>query len=281
MIGEGRTRTRSSIFWGRRFGPGGRRTGRGSTSLTSVRRWRTTRARRYGRRFGTGSCLCAATSRSKICRGCSTRRSGAGSNITGGIIARHCTRLCGNWTARWPAGPIGSTRSCVVIGEERRTGSHGFPGVIQGCLPTGRWACGVAPQWEPYERRRSCTVLRGREGEIPPRYSPCATSARAPVRAAGARNCTTDEGRPLGTSLQERVPNHLRLLWSKAMVVSAGGKGLGRTRSGDWQEEDRKGTTEDVSKAEGWCQNRGESFPRDQLRRNLLTDGVAPGMKVA
>jgi len=33
------------------------------------------------------------------------------------------------------------------------------------------------------------------------------------------------------------------------MVVSTGEKGLGRTRSGDWQEEDRKGTTDDVSKA--------------------------------
>jgi hypothetical protein len=68
-------------------------------------------------------------------------------------------------------------------------------------------------------------------------------------RAIGVRNCATDEGRPLGTGWQEQVPNHLRLLWSKAMVVSAGGKGLERTRSGDWQEEDRKGTTEDVSKA--------------------------------
>jgi hypothetical protein len=63
------------------------------------------------------------------------------------------------------------------------------------------------------------------------------------------RNCSTDEGRPLGTGLQEQVPNHLRRLWSKAMVVSTGGKGLGRTRSGEWQEEDRKGTTDDVSKA--------------------------------
>jgi hypothetical protein len=62
-------------------------------------------------------------------------------------------------------------------------------------------------------------------------------------------NCSTDEGRPLGTGLQERVPNHLRRLWSKAMVVSTEGKGLERTRSGDWQEEDRKGTTDDVSKA--------------------------------
>jgi hypothetical protein len=62
-------------------------------------------------------------------------------------------------------------------------------------------------------------------------------------------NCLTDGGRPLGASLQERVPNHLRRLWSKAMVVSTEGKGLERTRSGDGQEEDRKGTTDDVSKA--------------------------------
>ena len=67
-------------------------------------------------------------------------------------------------------------------------------------------------------------------------------------RAVGVRNCLTDEGRPLGTGLQEQVPNHLRRLWSKVMVVSTEGKGLGRTRSGDWQEEDRKGITDEVSK---------------------------------
>ena len=61
-------------------------------------------------------------------------------------------------------------------------------------------------------------------------------------------NCITDEGRPLGTGWQEQVPNHLRRLWPKAMVVSTEGKGLARTRSGDRQEEDRKGTTMEVSK---------------------------------
>jgi len=61
--------------------------------------------------------------------------------------------------------------------------------------------------------------------------------------------CSTDEGRPLGTGLQEQVPNHLQRLWTKAMVVSTEGKGLARTRSGDRQEEDRKGTTIEVSKA--------------------------------
>jgi hypothetical protein len=67
-------------------------------------------------------------------------------------------------------------------------------------------------------------------------------------RAVGVRNCLTDEGRPLGIGLQEQVPNHLRRLWSKAMVVNAEGKGLEITGSGDRQEEDRKGTTAEVSK---------------------------------
>ena len=62
-------------------------------------------------------------------------------------------------------------------------------------------------------------------------------------------NYSTDEGGPLGTGLQEQVPNHLRRLWSKAMVVSTEGKGSARTGSGDRQEEDRKGTTIEVSKA--------------------------------
>ena len=61
-------------------------------------------------------------------------------------------------------------------------------------------------------------------------------------------NCSTDEGRPLGIGLQEQVPNHLRRLWSKAMVVNAEGKGSGFTGSGDRQEEDRKGITDEVSK---------------------------------
>jgi hypothetical protein len=63
-----------------------------------------------------------------------------------------------------------------------------------------------------------------------------------------ARNCFSDEGRPLGIGLQERIPNHLRRLWSKAMVVSAKAKGPGTTGSGVRQEEDRKETTVEVSK---------------------------------
>ena len=77
----------------------------------------------------------------------------------------------------------------------------------------------------------------------------CATSAKTAEQAVGVRNYITDEGRPLGTGLQEQVSNHLRRRWSKARVVSTGGKGLARTRSDDRQKEDRKGTTDELSKA--------------------------------
>jgi len=37
------------------------------------------------------------------------------------------------------------------------------------------------------------------------------------------RNCVIDEGRPLGAVLQEKAPNHLPPLRSKAVVVSSEG----------------------------------------------------------
>src|SRR5262245_53976466 len=76
----------------------------------------------------------------------------------------------------------------------------------------------------------------------------CATSTANSRKAEEVRNCLTDEGRPLGVGLQEQTPNHLRRLWPKATVVNAEGKGSDVTGSGDRQEEDRKGTTAEVSK---------------------------------
>jgi hypothetical protein len=62
-----------------------------------------------------------------------------------------------------------------------------------------------------------------------------------------------------------------RRLWSKAIVVSTEGKGLAKTRSGDRQEEDRKGTTMEVSKTKRRCQNRGGFATAGlKLRRNLF-----------
>ena len=53
---------------------------------------------------------------------------------------------------------------------------------------------------------------------------------------------------PLGAALQEEASNHLKLLWSKAMVVSVKEKARRKTVSGEDQGAERKRTTEKVSK---------------------------------
>src|ERR1017187_7953428 len=183
--GGGDTRTRSSIFWAMVFSRGDRRIGSAGTSSTSARPFPTKRGNRSVRRFEAGICIDAVTRPSKICHGCSIRRSGVGCNITGGIIARRCIPICVNWTARWPIGRIGNTKSYAVIYGGRHIGLRAYPGVIRSCLLTGRWACGVVPWREPYELRGSSTVLREPRGETPWGYSPCravALSGQASVR---------------------------------------------------------------------------------------------------
>ena len=64
-----------------------------------------------------------------------------------------------------------------------------------------------------------------------------------------ARNCAEDEGRPLGAGLQEQASNHLKLLWSKAMVVSVEEKSRQRIVAGVDQGDEHKRTTDEVSKA--------------------------------
>jgi hypothetical protein len=49
-----------------------------------------------------------------------------------------------------------------------------------------------------------------------------------------------DEGRPLGTGLQEQVSNRPKLHWSRAIVVSVAGKGKAMTLSGMDQEDERE-----------------------------------------
>jgi hypothetical protein len=62
------------------------------------------------------------------------------------------------------------------------------------------------------------------------------------------RNCTKDEGRPLGAGLQEQASNRLKLLWSKVMVVSVEEKAWQKTVSGEDQGDERKRTIDEVSK---------------------------------
>jgi hypothetical protein len=62
------------------------------------------------------------------------------------------------------------------------------------------------------------------------------------------RNCARDEGRPLGAGLQEQAPNHLKLLWSKAMLVSGKEKSQHRTAAGEVLGDEHKRTIDEVSK---------------------------------
>ena len=61
-------------------------------------------------------------------------------------------------------------------------------------------------------------------------------------------NCTRDEGWPLGVGLQEQASNHLKLLWSRAMVVSVKEKSRHRIVIGEVQGDEHKRTTDEVSK---------------------------------
>ncbi len=91
-------------------------------------------------------------------------------------------RRCGNWIDRWPAGPIGNTRSCAGICAGRRIGSRVSRDAIRSCGRTGRWVCGGVPWREPYELRGSSTVLRELGGEIPRPTHPichCQSEAKA------------------------------------------------------------------------------------------------------
>ena len=68
------------------------------------------------------------------------------------------------------------------------------------------------------------------------------------VGVSAPRGCTRDEGRPLGTGLQEQVPNRLKLHGLRAFVVSVDGKDMAKTVSGGVHGDERKRTTDEVSK---------------------------------
>ena len=54
------------------------------------------------------------------------------------------------------------------------------------------------------------------------------------------RSCTRDEGRSLGVGLQEQAPNHLKLHWLRAIVVSVEEKGMAKTVSDEVQGDECK-----------------------------------------
>ena len=64
----------------------------------------------------------------------------------------------------------------------------------------------------------------------------------------GVRNCTRDGGGPPGAGLQEQAPNHLKLRWLRARVVSVKDKSWLKTVAGEVQGDEHKRTTDEVSK---------------------------------
>jgi len=84
------------------------------------------------------------------------------------------------------------------------------------------------------------------------------------------RNCTRDEGRPLGVGLQEQAPNHLKLRWLRARVVSVKEKSRQKIVAGVGQGDEHKRTTDEVSKQMRRRQNYGP----------ILTIGQAQGKPV-
>jgi hypothetical protein len=61
-------------------------------------------------------------------------------------------------------------------------------------------------------------------------------------------NCGKDEGGPFGAGLQEQASNHLKLLWSRARVVSVKEKSWHRIMAGRDQGGEQQRTTDEASK---------------------------------
>ncbi len=64
-------------------------------------------------------------------------------------------------------------------------------------------------------------------------------------------------------------------------MVSVEGKGTAKTVSGEVQGDERKRTTDEVSKTKRRCRNWRRTPLQDKSRGNLLTAWAASGIKVA
>jgi len=93
--------------------------------------------------------------------------------------------------------------------------------------------------------------------------------------------CTKDEGRPLGVGLQEQASNHLKRLWSKAMVVSVKAKGEARPRQVGAMETNTGEPLITCRKRRDVIKTRGESLTWDQSGSYLPTVQMVTGMEAA
>lgn len=77
--------------------------------------------------------------------------------------------------------------------------------------------------------------------------------------------------RPPGAGLQEQDPNHFKLRWLKARVVSVKEKSRLRTVAGVNQGAERKRTIDEVSKMNGGRQNWWLTQHQGKFRGDLFT----------
>src|SRR5215472_15602820 len=98
MTGAEPIPTTNLTIWATPFGPGGRRTGGGSTSSTSVLASATRQLRQSERKFVAGNLDVASTSGLTILRGCSTPSSGVGLRTTVVTTSRRFTQRYAIWT---------------------------------------------------------------------------------------------------------------------------------------------------------------------------------------
>lgn len=105
-------------------------------------------------------------------------------------------------------------------------GDRGFAGAADGEGPAGRGAAGAGAHEQVWR-------------------SLCATNLHKKGGVVNARNCERDEGRPLEAGLQEQASNHLKLLWSRARVVSVKEKACrdmsGRNSEDEWRQAPDRG----------------------------------------
>src|SRR5215467_13209424 len=121
-------------------------------------------------------------------RACGIRSCAAGFCTTGASTNPSCTQSSVISTTFWFVGPCGNTSGSAGTIDAPHIGSLRWQVGSRGCLPTGiYWANGrAAGCWEPYERRRSRTVLRAPGGETPSGDSPHLSLSQRGRSAAAA-----------------------------------------------------------------------------------------------
>jgi len=90
-----------------------------------------------------------------------------------------------------------------------------------------------------------------------------------------------DAGGPLGAGLQEQASNDPKLLRSRAVVVSVGGKGTTRSCHVRFRETSASEPLMRCRKQIGGIKTEGLSFSQEKSRRNLFTVWMVSGMQVA